>query len=113
MTLNEYLDAVLDSYKLQFTDFQILEIENSTLSQKPAVKVIYTHNIVDDILKKLQIFTINDQKGYYIEYASPELEFDDYQYIVEKMINSLEILKMPPCNYVKESYDSLFEKCTL
>ena len=57
---------------------------------------------------------LSGNKTYEIKYESPQLQFDDLLPTVEQMISSMKILPMPPCNFVREANDTVYEgKCIL
>jgi hypothetical protein len=112
MSLNEFFTSEIGNYKLEFTDFKIVNSSSAILDGNSAKKVIYTLNAQDNILKKLEFFVVKDNIGYRVSYSAPELEFDDNLKIAQDMINSLKISKMPPCK-LGEAESEILRKCEL
>jgi hypothetical protein len=70
----------------------ILESSPSSLSGLPAHQVIYTSNLQNLSLKKMQIFTIvNGNTAYVVSYGSEKSQFDKYFPAIMKMIDSVRI----------------------
>ncbi len=94
-------------------DFEMLESNSTTLSGLPATKIIYKYLGENEIIKVEEIMTIKDNKAYHFIYTSPILEFDDLLPTVQKMIDSVNILAMPPCKFVEDKESAYGGKCAL
>ena len=61
MTLEEFTNSKISSYKLQLTDFKIIESNPSvTIDDKPAYKITYTYNdkINDKKIQVMEVWTV-------------------------------------------------------
>lgn len=82
MTLEEYNDIKIGSVK-----GQILGSNSTTLADLPAHEIIFT----DLVLKKMQVWTLKDDKVYTITYATEEEDFQNELQIAQRMIESFKI----------------------
>jgi hypothetical protein len=121
-SLDEYVSFVESSAKFSFTDYKIENLTDITVSGLPAKKLVYTYfdqyQGQDEFIKTLEVIALSGDKSYEITYKSPHLQFDDLFPIVQRMIDSIKILPMPPCNFVKNenvstSYTFDQGKCVL
>jgi len=60
-----------------------------------------------------EIMTIKENKAYRFTYKSPILEFDDLLPTAQKMIDSLNIMAMPPCKFIEDKESAYGGKCVL
>jgi hypothetical protein len=108
MTLEEFTNSKISSYKLELTDFKIIESNPSvTIDENPAYKVIYTYtdNNDNNNNKKIQVMevwtVINDDKdrddlndhvgkAYSLRYEAIPIEFPIYLNAANNTISSFE-----------------------
>ncbi len=92
-TLNEYLDQTINAYYETLQEFRVMEFDtDSTLSGKPAYKLVST-DVEDGIdYKNLEIGTIIGDKVYFVTYDAEEEQYYDHLPIIQKMIGSLRIM---------------------
>ena len=82
MTLEEY-----NAIKIGSVEGQILDSNSTTLAELPAYEIIFT-NLV---LKKMQVWTLKDDKVYTITYAAEEEDFQNELQTARRMIESFKI----------------------
>ena len=82
MTLEEYNDIKIGS-----VEGQILDSNSTTLADLPAHEIIFT----DLVLKKMQVWTLKDDKVYTITYAAEEEDFQNEIQTARRMIESFRI----------------------
>lgn len=82
MTLEEYNDIKIGS-----VEGQILDSNSTTLADLPAHEIIFT----DLVLKKMQLWTLKDDKVYTITYATEEEDFQNELQTAQRMIESFKI----------------------
>jgi hypothetical protein len=91
-SLREYTQNSLNAFRSMSDRVNILESSPSSLSGLPAHQVIYTSNLLNLSLKKMQIFTIvNGNTAYVVTYGSEKSQFDKYSPVIMKMIDSVRI----------------------
>jgi len=106
MTLEEFTNSKISSYKLVLTDFKIIESNpNVTIDENPAYKVIYTYTDNNNDNKKIQVMevwtVINDDKdrdnlkdhvgkAYSLRYKAIPIEFPIYLNTANNTISSFE-----------------------
>lgn len=106
MTFEEFTNSKISSYKLQLTDFKIIESNPSvTIDNKPAYKVTYTYTdkINDKKIQVMEVWTvINDDdedsddlkdhvgKAYSLRYEAIPIEFPIYLNTANNTINSFD-----------------------
>ena len=105
MTLEEFTNSKISSYKLELTDFKIIESNPSvTIDNNPAYKLTYTYadKINDKKIQVMEIWTvINDDedsddlkdhvgKAYSLRYVAIPIEFPIYLNTANKTISSFE-----------------------
>jgi hypothetical protein len=114
MTLEEFTNSKISSYKLELTDFKIIESNpNIMIDDNPAYKVTYTYTDTDSNNddKKIQVMEVwtaitkdNDDekdeledhvnKAYSIRYESIPIEFPIYLNTANNTISSFEFKKI-------------------
>ena len=115
-SLNEFTTERILTHKLvDFTGFKIIESNsNITVSDNPAYKVVYRIKPPDgDYLKKMEIWTIKNDKAYILEYTSKATGYLNNLPVVQKMIDSFKINQMPPCHLVKDPGSFGLQHCEL
>ena len=106
MTLEEFTNSKISSYKLELTDFKIIESNpHIIIDDIPAYKVTYTYTDKNNHDKKVQVMevwtVINDDndrdnledhvgKAYSLRYESLPIEFPIYLNTANSTINSFE-----------------------
>ena len=105
MTLEEFTNSKISSYKLELTDFKIIESNPSvTIDNNPAYKLTYTYadKINDKKIQVMEIWTvINDDedsddlkdhvgKAYSLRYEAIPIEFPIYLNTANNTISSFE-----------------------
>lgn len=105
MTLEEFTNSKISSYKLELTDFKIIESNPSvTIDNNPAYKLTYTYvdKINDKKIQVIEIWTvINDDedsddlkdhvdKAYSLRYEAIPIEFPIYLNTANNTISSFE-----------------------
>lgn len=117
LTLEEYTDFLNKGNNFTLIDYNLLELNDTLLSSLPAKKIVYSYlgeyNDESEIIKVLNIVTIPGNRAYSFSYHSPILEFDDLMPTVQKIIDSLKITPMPPCNFTKNENSTDSGKCVL
>jgi hypothetical protein len=104
ITLAEYVDEVIDFYNDNIADFNLVELNtnantntnNITLSGFPAYILVFTQSVenVNSSVKTMEVGTITPKKETYFitYYAEDNGQYSKYLPIVQKMINSFEIV---------------------
>ena len=101
MTLEEFTNSKISSYKLQLTDFKIVESNpNVTVDNNPAYKLTYTYTdrINDKKIQVMEVWTVIDDddsddhadKAYSLRYEAIPIEFPVYLNTANNTINSFE-----------------------
>ena len=101
MTLEEFTNSKISSYKLQLTDFKIIESNPSvTIDNKPAYKLTYTYTdkINDKKIQVMEVWTVIEDddsddhagKAYSLRYEAIPIEFPIYLNTANNTINSFE-----------------------
>jgi len=89
---SQYADSVMEGYRQQFSNFNLVESSEIILSGNPAVKKIYTATNAGFDLKGLNIFLAIETKNYMIQFTSDsEKRFSEYLPVVQEMIDSIVI----------------------
>lgn len=105
-TIDEYVSYVEASEKFRVTDYKHENLSDTTIAGLPAKILTYSYfdeyKGQDEFIKAIQVIALSGDKSYEIKYESPQLQFDDLFPIVQRMIDSIKILPMPPCNFVKD-----------
>ncbi len=101
MTLEEFTNSKISSYKLQLTDFKIIESNPSvTIDDKPAYKITYTYTdkLNDKKIQVMEVWTVIEDddsddhadKSYSLRYEAIPIEFPIYLNTANNTINSFE-----------------------
>jgi len=112
MDLAQYTNSKISSYKLELTDFKIIESNaNILIDELPAYKVIYTYSDntgkgKDKTIKVMEIWTVIDDddhdngkselkdhlhKAYALKYETIPIEFSIYLNTANNTVNSFEL----------------------
>jgi PsbP-like protein len=91
--LDEVVDANINNLKQSLIDFELIELNATTLSgNNPAYKVVYTNREGEDEHKTMQVLSIKEDKAYLLTYIAEKRKYLDYLPIIEKMIDSFGIV---------------------
>jgi PsbP-like protein len=94
MSLDNIIDSRID--RIQNSTYSLIdESEPFTLKgNQPAYTLIYSINSgKDELFKKMQVYTIYNNKVYLITFTSQEALFAEYRPTIQEMVNSFELLK--------------------
>jgi hypothetical protein len=89
--LSNYTSAALASYLESFSDFELIDLSSTNLTNTaiPAYKLAASRT--QDGLDFIQIFAIKEDKVYTISYSSEKTRYSTYLPIIEEMINSFQV----------------------
>lgn len=117
VTLEEYVTFGNMGRNFTLMNYKLIEVNDTLLSGFPAKRSVYSYlgdySDESEIIKVLEIVTIPGNRAYTVTYDSPILEFDDLLPIVKKIVESLKITDMPPCNFVENENFTGGGKCVL
>jgi serine/threonine-protein kinase len=89
--LEQFTTFYLDEIKQYHQGFQIIAQDKKLLANQPANQVIYTLTEEGINLKRLQIWTIKNNKAYIITYTADGDKYTKYLSTIQTMINSFAI----------------------
>jgi hypothetical protein len=90
--LEEYTQNSLNAFRSMSDSIRIFESSPNTLSGLPAHEIIYSSGLQNLNLKKMQIFTIvNGNTAYVVTFGAEESQFNKYNPVIMKMVNSIKI----------------------
>src|SRR6266487_6403884 len=95
ISANDYLNRSLEhKNSTGFPGFKLLESDtHNSLAGNRAYTIVWTYtNPSYGIRKSIEIGTIIGNKGYFVDYTAAEGKFQNYLPLVQKMINSFEII---------------------
>jgi serine/threonine-protein kinase len=97
-TIGEFVTGILDTAKRSLTDFQIVESNpNANIAGTSAYKITYTFLSQDPAVKthfqSMNIWSLQEKKVYSISYTELKSLYASYLPVVQKMIDSFEIIK--------------------
>ena len=108
ISVNDYLNRSLEhKNSTGFPGFKLLEADTqNNLAHNRAYTIVWTYiNPTYGIRKSIEIGTIIGSKGYFVDYTAAEGKFQNYLPVVQKMINSFEIINSTTgVNYSTSSY---------
>jgi len=87
ITLDEFTHEIKQSNK----DAIIIEESKTKLSNRPAYQIIYNKKEEGYNLKRLQIWTVKDNKAYVITYTAESDKYSNYLTNAQEMISAFEI----------------------
>jgi hypothetical protein len=93
MPLDEYSHEQINHLRQLFRDINIIETNTTTLAGNNAYKVVYTFTLEQINYKKMDIWTIKDNKAYIINYLAETGQYSSYLPTIQKMVDSFEIMK--------------------
>jgi len=86
-SLKQYTDNYL---QLIGKSFDLEETKRTTLAKHPAWQIVFTGNEGKFQFKRLQIWTLKDDRAYVLTYTAPEEDYGEFEQTVQSMIESLE-----------------------
>ena len=92
-SLDELTKEAIEDIKANIPNAKFLLSKDVVINNEVWHKVVYTGKFLGLKLKWLQLWKIEGGKAYMITYTAKENNFYDYLPIVDKMINSFEIVK--------------------
>ena len=95
MSLQKYTDTAIYQIKVVFKEgIQVLESESGSayLAGKPAYKFVYVTKMAPEF-KIMHVWTLDGTRAYQVTYTAAISDFDEYKNIVDKMIQSFQLLK--------------------
>lgn len=93
LSLDQYINTQIGS-RLSLPSFELIESTSATLSDNPARKVVYTYSDAEiGKTRTMEIFTIKDDKLYFISYTADATKYSNYLPTVQKMTDSFKIYK--------------------
>jgi hypothetical protein len=92
--IETYLSSTVALYKNDLHDFKFLASNtNSSLAGNKAYKLVYTYTTNDGFkMKDMEIGTIIGNKIYYVIYDGKDSVFDNYQPVVQNMVDSFKFI---------------------
>ena len=94
MRLEEHMHEQIDHLRQLLRDFNIIETNTITLEAgNNAYKVVYTFTLEQINYKKMDIWTLQDDKVYIINYLAETRKYSSYLPTIQKMVDSFEIIK--------------------
>ena len=91
MSLDEYNQSSLKQIKTNFTDVKILEETPKTIANHRGYTVVFDDKDGQTNTKKMQTWTLMNNKAYVITYTAEKSEYSQYLKTAENMMNSFEI----------------------
>ena len=96
ITLDQYLDVVINAYSQELSnyDFKLIhsDTKNVKLSGNPAYMFVYNYTDPEfGIIQEREVGSIVDDKLFYITYLAQEQKYTEYLNIVQDIINSFQI----------------------
>ena len=93
-TLSEYANTRVNELQGERPEFQLISNEPTTISNKPAQKVIYTFEREEDgkTNKVMRIWTINEDKLYTLAYIAESTQYDRYLPAFQRMVDSFRLV---------------------
>jgi eukaryotic-like serine/threonine-protein kinase len=89
--LQQFTNFYLDVIKQSSPDTQIIQEGETELASKPAYQVIYTLKEDGNNIKRLQVWTVKDNRAYLITYTADIAKYSKSFSTAQTMINSFEI----------------------
>ena len=96
ISLDDYTTASLETLRGVFPDMAVGESGSTTLDGNPAHKIVYTAKAGGANLKVMQAWTIKDDISYVLTYTAEEAAFPDYVGVMQKTMDTFEILGIQP-----------------
>lgn len=90
-TLEKYGELSLMQLGRIITDFKLVRNERCSLSSNPAIMYIFDGKQGVYNLRWMQVYTLYNNKAYVITFTQGNTQFDKYEEIAKKIINSFTI----------------------
>ena len=91
--LQEYTYDKINHLRQLFLNFNIIEQNPTTLAGNNAYKIVYTFTLEQINFKRMDIWTIKDDRVYLISYLVEMEKYSSYLPTIQKMVDSFEIVK--------------------
>ena len=91
--LQEYTYDKINHLRQLFLDFNIIEQNPTSLAGNNAYKIVYTFTLEQINYKRMDIWTIKDDRVYIINYLVEMGKYSSYLPTIQKMVDSFEIVK--------------------
>jgi len=91
--LQEYTYDKINHLRQVFLNFNIIEQNPTTLADNNAYKIVYTFTLEQINYKRMDIWTIKDDRVYIINYLVETEKYSSYLPTIQKMVDSFEIVK--------------------
>jgi serine/threonine-protein kinase len=91
--LQEFTYDKINHLRQLFLDFDIIEQNLTNLAGNNAYKIVYTFTLEQISYKRMDIWTIKDDRVYIINYLVEKGEYSNYLPTIQKMVDSFEIVK--------------------
>jgi hypothetical protein len=86
ITLEEWINSKVDVYnKMQF---RVETVSGTSLDGMPAKKLIYTHDLLRQKSKVMEIYTMKENKGYVLSFGESIEGYDKYINLAEQLLGS-------------------------
>jgi hypothetical protein len=93
-SLSEIINGVVNYYKTTLSNFNLIKSDsNVTVANNPAHRLTYTFSDKVGGMRAIDIGIEKGESNYIIQYIAQENHFDNYMPLVQKMIDSFEIIK--------------------
>ncbi|MBW4577162.1 MAG: protein kinase [Aphanothece sp. CMT-3BRIN-NPC111] len=93
MSLKEYTNSSISEIKQFIKDAKIVNSRSTTLANRPAHMVVYTKKDEQDrLIASMELWTLNKNKAYIINYTAETSNYDNFLKSSEQMIKFFEIL---------------------
>ncbi|WP_193199269.1 serine/threonine-protein kinase [Nostoc sp. MG11] len=90
-TLDESRELFIQEIKNSLSGANILDTSETTMANKRANKLVFTGKSGENILKNLQVWTLQGDQAYVITYTAAIDDYDKFVQTAETMIKSFEI----------------------
>ena len=91
-SLEQYVDTQVNSLRRSLSNFQIVESNATTVAGNLAHTIVYIFKVGEDEYKVTEIWTIKDDKLYYLKYSTEsENNSGNHSSTIRKMIDSFRI----------------------
>ncbi|MGC1134916.1 MAG: tetratricopeptide repeat protein, partial [Nitrososphaeraceae archaeon] len=100
MSLEEYVNSDINTARQSLSEFKLIESTPTTFAGQPAIKVVFiaitttltTEGLAPEEIKLMSVYTKFNDKAYIISYNSEPSKYSIYLPIIQKMIDSFEIM---------------------
>jgi len=92
-TLDEFAQFEIQGIKKVYQNYNIIDLTETKLAGIPAQKIVWTEKTFGkDTWKHVKIFSIKNNKGYFIYYSARIEDYPNFSDIFQKMADSFEII---------------------